>query len=410
MPKEDPAKRSIERRSSPDLELALHQEAAFHRAVLDTAVLGIITIKSNGTILAANPAIEQLFRRPRAELIGQHVSILMPSEHAGRHDEYVERYMKTGERRIIGIGREVEARRKDGTTFPAELAVSEVVLGGEHYFTGLFHDVTERKRAEEELRRYRDELEATVEQRTAELLTANAKLEEKTAALAASNRELERFASVVAHDLRNPLSSMTMFLTVLRKLHDEGRTDEAANYLSLALDTSKQMQRLITDVLSYSRLSSERAAPEDVDCEALLRDVAQALQASIRGAGATVECDALPTVNAHRTELAQIFQNLIQNAISYGGEGHTVVRVSCEEREEGWLFSVEDNGIGIAEQDRAAVFEPFRRFHEDSRAPGLGLGLAICKKLITSRGGEIGFDSTPGRGTRFWFALPRRSL
>ncbi len=178
-------------------ETGLRDSEARQYAILQTAVDGIITIDEWGIVESFNPAAERLFGYPAAEVIGQNISLLMPSPYREEHDGYLARYLQTGEQKIIGIGREVRGQRRDGTTFPIALAVSEVHLDGRRLFTGIVHDLTARVQAEEALRRTRDELEVRVQERTAELMAAN--------------EEVRRFAYIVSHDLRAPLINLKGF-------------------------------------------------------------------------------------------------------------------------------------------------------------------------------------------------------
>ena len=187
-------------------QAVLRDSEARTRAILQTAVDGIITIDTGGLIESFNPAAERLFGYTADEVLGQNISMLMPSPYRQEHDSYLARYLQTGEPHIIGIGREVCARRRDGTTFPISLAVSEVHLAGRRIFTGIVHDLTARVQAEEALRRSRDELEVRVQERTAELTAAN--------------EEIKRFAYIVSHDLRAPLINLEGFASELRTACD----------------------------------------------------------------------------------------------------------------------------------------------------------------------------------------------
>src|SRR5215510_8744521 len=259
-------------------EAVLRDSEARTRAILQTAVDAILTIDTGGLIESFNPAAERLFGYTADEVLGQNISMLMPSPYREEHDGYLARYLQTGEPHIIGIGREVRARRRDGTTFPVSLAVSEVHLGGRRMFTGIVHDLTARVQAEEALRRARDELEVRVQERTAELALAN--------------EEIKRFAYIVSHDLRAPLVNLKGFASELRAACDVLQTALPAVLLHLeapqrtevscALDQDipealgfietsvTRMDHLIRAVLHLSRLGRRDLHLEPLDMQALV--------------------------------------------------------------------------------------------------------------------------------------------
>ena len=395
------------------IEAALRDSEARSTAILQTAVCGIITIDEWGIVASFNPAAERLFGYTAGEVVGQNVRLLMPSPYQEEHDGYLARYRQTGEPHIIGIGREVRARRRDGTTFPIALAVSEMHLDGHRMFTGIVHDLTARVQAEEALRQARDELEVRVRERTAEL--------------EAANEEVRRFAYIVSHDLRAPLVNLKGFASELRTaaavlqailpaalphLEATQRTDvaraldqdipEALGFIETSVT---RMDHLIRAMLHLSRLGRRDLHVEPLDMRALVHGTVQTLAHQIAQRQAQVTVAPLPTVIADRTAMEQIMGNLLTNAVAYLAPGRpSEIVVTGERRPEATVFAVCDNGRGIAAEDIPKVFEPFRRVGRQD-VPGEGMGLAYVQMLVRRHGGEIRCHSTLGVGTTFTFTI-----
>ena len=248
-----------------------------------------------------------------------------------------------------------------------------------------------RKRAESALRVAHDELEHRVRERTAELQR--------------SNEELEQFAYVASHDLQEPLRMVSSFVELLAKDYGGQLGSDADRYIHFAVEGASRMQALINDLLQYSRVGTRGKQLRPTPCDAVVETAVANLQAAIAEAGATVTHDPLPTVLADETQLMQLFQNLIGNAIKFRGGRPPRVHVGAEPRDGEWAFSVRDNGIGIDPQFAERIFLIFQRLHEREKYPGTGIGLAICKKIVERHGGRIWLDSAPGRGSTFHFTL-----
>ena len=226
--------------------------------------------------------------------------------------------------------------------------------------------------------------------------------------LARSNRDLEQFAYVASHDLQEPLRMVAAYTQLLAERY-QGKLDENADkYISYAVDGALRMQTLIQDLLSFSRLGREGAEFQITDCNLMAGSALDNLQTSIQERGARVEHDVLPSLLADRSQLLQLFQNLIGNAIKFRGPDPPIVRISAENTGEEWLFSVADNGIGIAPEHAELIFAIFKRLHTRAEYPGSGIGLAICKKIVEHHHGRIWVESQPGQGSTFKFTLPIR--
>lgn len=374
------------------------------KAVLRTAADPVILIDETGIMISVNAATMALFGYTRDEMVGNNVSMLMPDPYRSEHDAYLTRYLTTGEARVIGIGREVEARKADGTVFPMSLAVSDVDADGQRMFTGIIHDLSERFVAEARLREANETLEANVASRTAELQVSMAEL-------ARSNRDLEQFAYIASHDLKAPLRNVRQGLELL----DEHLTetvgvsfdDEAEELQRLTTDAVGRMEDLIHGLLSFARVDRVGRRPDgSVNLAEVVDEVVLQLQVDLVEVDATVEAGDLPTVVGDETQLRQLLQNLIQNSVKYRAEGRPPkITVEADQHDAGWLISVEDNGVGIDAAQHERVFELFRRAH--SGYDGVGLGLAVCQRIVERHGGTIWVESAVGKGSVFKFTLPK---
>ncbi|HWY21699.1 MAG TPA: ATP-binding protein [Candidatus Acidoferrum sp.] len=235
-------------------------------------------------------------------------------------------------------------------------------------------------------------------------------LARKVDELARSNADLEQFAYVASHDLQEPLRMVTAYTQLLAERY-RGKLDENADkYIGYASEGAQRMQVLIQDLLAFSRVGRNNAGIGSVDCNAVMADVLQTLAPAIQESGAVITHDALPAVWADRTQLAQVFQNLVGNAIKFRGKEPPVVSVQAEKTAQRWQFSVSDNGIGIAPEFAENIFVVFQRLHARTEYPGNGIGLAICKKIVERNGGKIWVESRAGSGSSFKFTLPFHGL
>ncbi len=281
-------------------------------------------------------------------------------------------------------------------------------------------DVARRIVVEQELQRYRDHLEELVKARTAALDASNQQLEveigerrhaeivlqRQTEALQRSNAELEQLAYVASHDLQEPLRMVGSYLQLLERRYKDRLDEDAHDFIGFAVDGAQRMQALINDLLSYSRVGTRPHPVEPVDCNALMDVVLRTLRVAIEESGATVQYSELPTLPADASQLTQLLQNLVGNAIKFRGETPPVVQVSAERQGDNWQFAVRDNGIGIAPEYFERIFVLFQRLHGRRSYAGTGIGLAICKKIVERHGGRIWVESQPGAGTTFRFTLP----
>jgi light-regulated signal transduction histidine kinase (bacteriophytochrome) len=247
-----------------------------------------------------------------------------------------------------------------------------------------FVDISERKQVEESLARYAADLKH-------------------------SNEELEQFGYVISHDLRAPLRVVRSYLQLLKEGYDAQLDAKAQAYINSAVDSAERMQKMIRALLNLSRVDTRGRTFAPTDCEQLLQGVLANLSLTIAEQEVQVTHDPLPTVRADQAQLAVVFQNLIANAIKFRREGVTPhVHISAEQTDTRWTFSVADNGIGIEADQREAIFQIFQRLHTESEYPGLGIGLALCRRIVARHGGQIWLESAVGTGSTFYFTIPKR--
>ena len=355
------------------------------RAILDTAVDAIVTIEESGVIESVNPAAERAFGYTRDELIGRNVSMLMPSPYREEHDRHIERYLRTGKARIVGIGREVEAQRKDGTVFPADLAVSEVRLPGRRLFTGIIRDLTERREMEE-----------------------RARLRLESAAHTARMLELGEMCSGIVHEVNQPLTAIVSFAEACLRAVRCGRAEPALLEDTLGRVAGQGVHA--AEIVSRLRglVRKEESRRETFDLGEVIEETLQLVdhERRRRSIGVTVRCETgLPPVTADRVQIEQILLNLLRNAF-HAVEGTGCPRVWMRTGRSGTgrvRLVVEDSGPGLAPEQCERVFDTFYT----TKPNGLGVGLAISRSLAESHGGRLWAESEEGRGARFELELPR---
>lgn len=364
------------------------EQASRLMAIINTAIDGIITIDEHGIMESANPAAAELFGYDNEELIGENISILMPEPDRSHHDRYIHAYLNSGEAKIIGIGREVKGQKKNGTVFPFRLAISEVqVTAGARIFTGIIHDLTKQKADENKLLTYAKELER-------------------------SNRELEEFAYVSSHDLQEPLRKIQAFGSRVEEMEAAQLSKKGKDYLGRMLSASMRMQGLINDLLSFSRVSAKTKTFDKVDLNAVMREVLSDLEILIQETEARIIVKPLPVIEADATQMRQLFQNLISNAIKFRGPNHPELTIESEEEKNASgptdyiKLTFADNGIGFDEKYLDRIFQIFQRL-DGRKFDGSGIGLAICRRIANKHGGTITAQSAPGEGATFYVTLKK---
>jgi PAS domain S-box-containing protein len=346
----------------------------------EAGVIGIMEVDTGGHVLEANDTFLQMVGYSREELRAGKLrwDEMTPAEYRPLDDRAVAQLRETG----IASPWEKEYVRKDGTRMAILVGVA-LLPGTRDRCIAFALDITERKRAQE-----------TVVRQAAEL--------------ARSNADLEQFAYVASHDLQEPLRMIASYLELLVKRY-QGKLDAKADrWIGFAVDSANRMKDLINDLLEFSHVTIRGKPFARIDCVQVFNAAVANLQQAIKESAAVVTHGTLPALQADATQLTQLFQNLISNAIKYRRAQAPEVRVEAVRQERHWRFSVRDNGIGIDPQFQQRIFVIFQRLHTRAEYPGTGIGLTLCKKIIERHGGRIWVESQPGLGATFFFTIPDR--
>jgi PAS domain S-box-containing protein len=356
------------------------------QAAIESSPSGMVLTNSSGIIMFVNRETERLFGYTRKELLGKSIEILVPERFRSKHPAYREEFFHHPSTRFMGAGRDLYGVRKDGVEIPLEIGLNPIETDEGLLVLSAIVDISERKRSEAALRRTAEELQR-------------------------SNQELEQFAYVASHDLQEPLRMINGFLKLLESRYNAQLDEKGRTYIEYAVQGSDRMSQLINDLLEYSRVQRKQPRQEPVDLNSAIQRAMANLQASVQESGTILSQDPLPVVQGNPTQLAQLFQNLVGNAIKFRRKGTTPqIAIKCRQQEDHWVISVQDNGIGIPPEHREKVFAIFQRLHGRKEYPGTGIGLAICKKIIEQHGGRIWVDSQQGEGSTFFFTLPKAQL
>lgn len=369
------------------LDALSHKEEEV-RAIVDTVRDGIITIDAAGTVETFNTAAVQIFGYEAEDVIGRNIKMLMPEPYHGEHDGYLHNFLKTGDAKVIGVGREMTGRRKDGTTFPLQLAVDEMSVTGKRMFAGVVNDITAHKKFVEDLEQTREDAEQ-------------------------ANRAKSQFLASMSHEIRTPLNGIlgNLELLALTRLDDE-----QVDMLDDADKASKALLALIGNILDFSKIEAGKFALEtgDVDIAAVMEDAVHVLQSKARQKGIfvvmTFAADVPKLVRSDGPRIRQILLNLIGNALKFTDVGGVVVDLSVTARDQNVCelqFTVSDSGKGFDQTLADQLFEPFAQNETVSvETEGTGLGLSISRGLVENFGGSIDCESAPDEGATFRFTIP----
>ena len=350
------------------LEEQLRSSEARWRSIVGSAVDGIVVIDQHGRVEAFNPAAERLFGYSESDVVGQNINVLMPSPYYEEHDRYLARYLATGHAKIIGSGREVTGRRKDGSTFPVHLSVGQFTIAGERKFTGILHDLSARAGLEEQLR--------------------------EGAAMA----RIGEMAAVIAHEVRNPLAGIRGAVqTIGAQLPAESQSTVMVREIVTRIDSLNEMMK---DLLLFARPPQPRPSPTEIIPLVQLTANLLTEDPALRNIHIDVAGSA-PAVSADAEMLKIVFQNLLVNsAQAMGGEGR--IRVDVKRAEAWCLVAFTDHGPGIPPDVRDKIFTPFFT----TKARGSGLGLPTAKRLVEAHNGQISIECPAAGGTTVTVKLP----
>ena len=369
---------SSDKPGEPIIRSVLQEREARLQSILETAPDAIIVIDDRGVIESYSSAAQRLFGFTADEAIGRNVNILMPSPYRERHDGYLQHYLDTGERRIIGIGRVVVGRRKDGNTFPMELAVGEVMANGRRLFTGFIRDLTERQLHESRMQ----ELQA-------ELLHMS------------RLSDVGQMASAIAHELNQPLTAILNYVQAARRILQSKGLEippKAADAMDKAVGQASRASAIVQNLRNFIQKGETERRVEDL------------IGAKETGVSVRVDLSAAPlSVFIDKIQIQQVVFNLVRNSIEAMTESppprHLLVStVPMESETDGTMaeVAVSDTGPGLAPEIQAQLFQPF----QTTKAKGMGLGLSICRSIIDAHGGRLHATSNAERGVTFRFTIP----
>ena len=359
------------------MSFALNERLA---AIVESSDDAIISKDLQGYIRTWNKGAERIFGYTSDEIIGRHISILAAPDRVDEIPNILDR-IRRGER---VDHYQTKRKTKSGRILTVSLTVSPIrdaagtIVGA----SKVARDITDRERHEQELRQAND-------------------------ALSRSNADLQQFVYSASHDLQEPLRMVSIYSELLKKEFGEKLGPDAAEYIGYTVQGALRMEQLLHDLRAYTLAStSAQEATEEIDARIVLDKALQNLETAIKDSGASISVGALPHVRLLGFQLEQIFQNLIGNAIRYRNNVPLRIEVAARLQEQYWLFSIQDNGIGIGPEYKEQVFELFKRLHSVAEYPGTGMGLAICKRIVERAGGRIWVESELGRGATFFFTIP----
>jgi two-component system sensor kinase FixL len=410
----------------------------FLKVIIENAIDGIIVIDEKGTIILANPSTYKLFAYEKGELEGKKINILMPGSFASRHDDYLNHYKNTGERKIIGIGREVVGMKKDGTFFPFNLSISELIINNVRYFAGTVHDISAQKEAQAKVEELNSILEARITERTEQLARvvntlmetnkalrneiserknielALLKSKEETQEALESEKNLSelksRFITTASHEFRTPLSTILSSAKLIGRYADESGQESRMKHIKRIETAVKNLNNILYDLLTWNKFEENKILfrPVNFDLTELIKEVIEEVQIDSKiGQDIYYEHEGeSKEIVSDPVFIKNILINLLSNAIKYSNEAQSVFVFSKIDASNIYL-EVKDYGIGIPAEEQQFLFDRFFRANNVESIQGTGLGLNIVKKYVSSMNGEISFQSEQNKGSSFFIRIPR---
>ncbi len=350
------------------------------RLVVESAPNAIILVNNKGVINLINKQTEVLFGYTRDDLIGEKIEILLPDRYKGNHPSHRNTFLKNPQNRSMGAGRDLFAKRKDGSEFPVEIGLNPIEANEESLVLASIIDITERKKIEESLKSHSKRIEN-------------------------KNKELEQFTYIASHDLQEPLNTIISFIELVENKSKGKFNDLDKKSFKFINEASLRMKGLIKGLLDYGRLG-QNTEVKKLDCNKLVTSVCEDLNSLIETSNTKIHIGKLPILKVYETEMRLLFQNLISNAIKFKKiDNIPEIFISSEKCNSNWKFSIKDNGIGIDPKYKEKIFIIFQRLHARNKYEGTGIGLAHCKKIVELHNGDIWFDSKFGFGSSFHFTI-----
>lgn len=351
------------------------------RLVVEAAPSGMVMVDRKGCIVLVNSHIEKLFGYEREQLLGKPIETLIPRKYRKKHPAQRDGFFQAPSTRAMGVGRDLFGLHKDGSEIPVEIGLNPISMEDEEFVLASVVDITERKIAEQILR-------------------------EKVLELERSNQDLQQFAYVCSHDLQEPLRVISNYTQLISRRYAGKLDQDADEFIEFIVEASRRMQGLINDLLTYSRVETKGKPFTTVDVNKIVEAATANLKLAIEETDAEIDCPSLPFVTGDETQLLQLFQNLISNAIKFRSKNPLRIEIAGIRSGERVTFTVYDNGIGIDPKHADRIFVIFQRLHTREDYEGSGIGLAICKRIVERHGGSIKVEAEQGRGSKFVFSLP----
>jgi PAS domain S-box-containing protein len=372
-------------------------EAKFRLLISGVKDYAIYSLDRDGIINSWNEGAERIKGYSRSEALGKHFSMFYTAEDiaAGKPSHELKTSVLQG-----GFENEGVRVRKDGSHFYANIVITPLYDAENRLygFSKVTRDITEKKNATEALKNAHDQLEYRVQERTEEVAHINQELFR-------SNAELQQFAYIASHDLQEPLRTITVCLQLLEEENKGNLNPDSLENLHFAVEGALRMSSLIDGLLTFSRMERREIELKNVNLQNVISTAVKNLEATINKTGAILTHSKLPMVQADEIQLIQLFQNLIGNALKFHSQGKPEIHIEATRKQNEWVFSINDNGIGIDAKYIDKIFVVFKRLHTREEYPGTGIGLAVCKKIVERHGGKIWVESELGKGSTFYFTL-----